>query len=276
MKNHSGSDGGLVAGQSIGAALQTKSVASLASCVIGEEEQFFTPTPSEGTLKIADDNAAKNISVESVPSAVKNSTLVGMEEFDPIELMLFDSPCRATMSTDNLHEKAGALVNHASPSRATLLDLDPMEPNTPNSMPKYSEAEVVAIRRQYEERLERQNEFLQTEIATLQEKYSQSLRVGEEMREIIGEYEKTIENLMNMRRSSAVTGGETMSTSSPSPSLLEEEAEKQRLVMEAQALRISFSNLKMLYEEARRSNDSLKLVSKHINYTRLVLILAGG
>lgn len=225
-------------------------------------DQFFTPQASEEPLRLAVKD--RSLSSESVPQGFSRSfsiegdpnggaergpPMAELKEFDPLGLMSFSSPPRV--------RKGGASSGAPAttvPSRCLLVDIDggsPLQlPATPTSVARYSEREVQQLRQQYEERLERQGDLMQLEVSSLQGKYSQALRAAEEMRMLLAEYERTMAGLLETRRAhpERLEGAEAA------------EEERQRLAIEAQSLRIAFSNLRQHYEENKRALDSLRLV----------------
>ena len=217
-------------------------------------DQFFTPNASEeilaANLGIA---TSAHLSKESVPSAFSRSISIIEDqvtrEFDPLGLIIFDSP----QQQQQQHPPSQTNDKVRSPLRGnSLLDLEAPQPVSPLSLPKYSEHDIQILRQQYEQRLERQAEFQQFEIGILQEKYTQSLRAVEDMRLLLAEYEKTVGNLVEWRK---LDSNQNFTVEAV-------EQERQKSLLENQSLKISFSNLKIVYDDTKRTLDSLKLVFK--------------
>lgn len=265
LRTRSQSSGGLV-GEAEGLTLSCSG--TIMTIATTTTDQFFTPQASEEPLRPAIKD--QSLSSESVPQGFSRSYSIerdapsfteeregrlpvaaaDLREFDPLGLMTFNSPPRP--SRDPGESTASAEGGHSS--KCLLLDIDEGSPSrppmTPTSVAKYSEREVQQLRRQYEERLERQGDLMQLEVSSLQEKYSQALRAAEEMRTLLAEYERTMAGLLETRRlhPERLEGMEAA------------EEERQRLAIEAQSLRIAFSNLRQNYEENKRALESLRLV----------------
>lgn len=233
---------------------------------VATTDQFFTPQASEEPLRPA--TAEQSLSSESLPQGFSRSFSINerandtaergpatahLEEFDPLGLMTFTSLPRfpGANPTVGMMPKPAP----AGPSGCLLLDIDEglapsQPPRTPTSVAKFSEREVQQLKQQYEERLERQEGLLQLEVSSLQEKYTQALRAAEEMRLLLTEYERTMAGLLEIRRVHPERW-EGMGAA---------EEERQRLIIEAQSLRIAFSNLRQNYEENKRALDALRSV----------------
>lgn len=234
-------------------------------------DQFFTPQASEEPLRPTTKD--QGLSSESVPQGFSRSysidghspsmddvggmrppVVTDLREFDPLGLMTFNSPPRPQRRRDPEGGNT-ALSENGHPSKCLLLDIDEGSPSrppmTPTSVAKFSEREVQQLRRQYEERLERQGDLMQLEVSSLQDKYNHALRAAEEMRTLLVEYERTMAGLLETRRLHPERS-EDMEAA---------EEERQRLAIETQSLRIAFSNLRQNYEENKRALESLRLVS---------------
>jgi hypothetical protein len=175
---------------------------------------------------------SRGISDESIPTAVER-------EFDPIGLIAFESPSKPVRTT-----------NANTPPRGTLLDIDSLCPLSPTSQPKYTEREMSLLKTQFDDRMERQMELLQTEIAILQEKYAAALAAGEEMRSLLGEYERTMVQVVEIRQQNTDQHGSVEQLSQ----------EKRQLLVDMQAMQIAFANLKQRYDENKTMNEQLRLV----------------
>ncbi|PJF17362.1 60S ribosomal protein L37 [Paramicrosporidium saccamoebae] len=176
---------------------------------------------------------SRGISDESIPTAVER-------EFDPIGLIAFESPSKSTRAN-----------NMSTPPRGTLLDIDSLSPLSPTSQPKYTEREMTLLKTQFDDRTERQTELLQTEIAILQEKYAAALTAGEEMRSLLGEYERTMAQVVEIRHQSTDQLG----------SIEQLAQEKRQLLVDMQAMQIAFANLKQRYDENKTMNEQLRLAN---------------
>lgn len=148
-----------------------------------------------------------------------------------------------------------------TPLKQSLLDLEPLCPLSPNSQPKYSEREMGTLRTQLEERSERQTELLQHEISVLQEKYAASLQVAAELRELLAEYEQTMAQIVETRRENS----ESLS------SVEQLVQDKRQLLVDVQAMQISFANLKQRYEENKTMNEQLRLVGRRWAPARIII-----
>lgn len=222
-------------------ALQTHSCSS---------ERFFTPQASDEQVSHGRVET-KNISKESMPQMSRSFSHVDgggrqsmMREFDPIGLVPFDSPPRP------LAPDAGAPEQKSTLAMSNLLDIEPLCPLTPGSQPKYTERDMTRLKSMLEERAAHQFELLQTEITILQEKYTTALRADEELRELLSEYERTMAQIVEIRR-------ENVDSMSSMEQLLQE---KRQLMVDLQAMHIAFANLKQRYEENKTINEQLRLV----------------
>lgn len=113
-----------------------------------------------------------------------------MQEIDPTGLIAFDSPSRFT----GLRPAAScAQLLHTGLS---LLDVDIMA--SPQSMAKYSQRDFDRLKAEFERRAERQAEFMQFEIQTLQERYDASLQANNELRILMNEYENTMGQILGI------------------------------------------------------------------------------
>lgn len=223
-------------------------------------ERFFTPQDSKDNVAMsaAMNGDSKNISKESILPMVHSFSHQDderqsmMREFDPIGLMAFDSPTRPIMPA--------AEASRNTPGKNNLLDLEPLCPLTPGSQPRYTEHDLVRLKEMMEGRTSHQTELLQTEITILQEKYATALQAGQELRDLLSEYERTMAQIVEIRR-------ENVDSMSGMEQLLQE---KRQLLVDLQAMHIAFANLKQRYEENKTINEQLRLVP------RLAHILIGA
>lgn len=110
-----------------------------------------------------------------------------MQDIDPLGLIAFDSPSRFT----GIRPAASCAQ---LPTGLSLLDVDIMA--SPQSMAKYSQRDFDRLKAEFERRAERQAEFMQFEIQTLQERYDASLQANNELRILMAEYENTMNQIL--------------------------------------------------------------------------------
>lgn len=209
-------------------------------------EQFFTPHPSMEPVAKAEirETKGKSVSQESIVELPRSYSLIDAGGGGGGEgLLSFTEPTSPTQL---------APTSAGTPLKQSLLDLEPLCPLSPNSQPKYSEREMSALRTQLEERSERQTELLQYEISVLQEKCAASLQVAAELRELLTEYEQTMAQIVETRRENS----ESLS------SVEQLVQDKRQLLVDVQAMQISFANLKQRYEENKTMNEQLRLVGR--------------
>ena len=84
-------------------------------------------------------------------------------------------------------------------------------------------------------------EFLQYEISNLKEKYENSIQNNSEMRTMLGEYEKTLAQFIDARRSRP----------DQHSSIDQLVQDKKKLELEIQTLQISFQNLHQRYDDLK-------------------------
>lgn len=92
-------------------------------------------------------------------------------------------------------------------------------------------------------------EFLQYEVSSLEEKYDTSVKSNSEMRTMLEEYEKTLAQFIDARR----TRPDQHSTHDQ---LIQE---KKKLELEIQTLQISYQNLHQRYEELRGLQEQARI-----------------
>lgn len=110
-----------------------------------------------------------------------------MQDIDPLGLIAFDSPSRFT----GIRPAASCAQ---LPTGLSLLDVDIMA--SPQSMAKYSQRDFDRLKAEFERRAEKQAEFMQFEIQTLQERYDASLQANNELRILMAEYENTMNQIL--------------------------------------------------------------------------------
>lgn len=117
------------------------------------------------------------------------------QEFDPLGLIAFDSPSRFAGT-------AAAKANSSFPLPASmgpsLLDVELLQ-STPGSVLRYSQRDFDALRAEFERRAEKQAEFLQFEIQSIQERYDKSLQANRELNVLLNEYERTMSQILGTR-----------------------------------------------------------------------------
>lgn len=110
-----------------------------------------------------------------------------MQDIDPLGLIAFDSPSRFT----GVRPAASCAQ---LPTGLSLLDVDIMA--SPQSMAKYSQRDFDRLKAEFERRAERQAEFMQFEIQSIQERYDASLQANNELRILMAEYENTMNQIL--------------------------------------------------------------------------------
>lgn len=169
------------------------------------QEPILMPIDNAKLAEESEKNTLASISKESMPELVDvgppNTTKVPVEEprrrsitdensmqdIDPLGLIAFDSPSRFT----GIRPAASCAQLQTGLS---LLDVDIMA--SPQSMAKYSQRDFDRLKAEFERRAERQAEFMQFEIQTLQERYDSSLQANNELRILMAEYENTMNQLL--------------------------------------------------------------------------------
>jgi len=117
-----------------------------------------------------------------------------VKEIDPIGLIAFDSPSRFSAHPTATSLRSAVSCAHLNQPALSLLDVDIMA--SPQSMAKYSQRDFDLVKGEFEKRAEKQAEFLQFEIQTIQEKYDASLQANNELRILMAEYENTMNQIL--------------------------------------------------------------------------------
>jgi hypothetical protein len=116
------------------------------------------------------------------------------QEFDPMGLIAFESPSRFPQSK----MLKTAIATPVGAQCTSLLDMEMIQ-TTPGSIPKYTQREFDALKAEFERRAERQVEFLQFEVQTIQEKYDASVKANGELKILLSEYERTMSQILGAR-----------------------------------------------------------------------------
>lgn len=135
--------------------------------------------------------------VETTPirrRSLTNNQDVIEQEFDPMGLIAFESPSRFPQSK-MLKTTVSTPIGQACTS---LLDMEMIQ-TSPGSIPKYTQREFDALKGEFERRAERQVEFLQFEVQTIQEKYDGSVKANGELKLLLSEYERTMSQILGIK-----------------------------------------------------------------------------
>ncbi len=164
-----------------------------------------------------------------------------IQKIDPLGLIAFDSPSRfcgirPALSCANI------------PAGVSLLDVDIMA--SPKSIAKYSQRDFDQLKTEFERRAEKQSEFMQFEIQAIQEKYNASLQTNNELRILLKEYEATMTQILDARKSN----GDQLATIEQ---LLQD---KRKLKVDLQTAQVAYQNLHARYEEVKALNEQLRVV----------------
>lgn len=156
------------------------------------------------------DMGGNNVSKESIPEPQqeterrKSITEEGaVKEIDPIGLIAFDSPSRFSAHPTATSLRSAVSCAQLNQPVLSLLDVDIMA--SPQSMAKYSQRDFELVKGEFEKRAEKQAEFLQFEIQTIQEKYDSSLQANNELRILMAEYENTMNQILGTQPSMYLT-----------------------------------------------------------------------